>query len=372
MWLPGALVVVGWTLRLMQRGVLKTWWRLSPLPAGDVSFEQFLLLDPSTAALASWPNWCLGQTNPEGGLARRLWIRCTGSLWLNVRKGVQAMFNTWVVTLPAGFLWASGWYFGWQNSFNKGYENAPYGPVTFILGMLWFSVAMIHVPLGLARQASTGDWRRFYDFRILWCLSRRRWLATLALAGAWAGATALAILLKTGPQYFAGYGPHFADVTDVEAFQIARRFYWVSAWVLFPLYVGIRLLAARIYARGLVEAYQLGVLGEDAFAENEWHALRRLGLLTPRHRPRRHILVRVAAWLATRSGRLVAVSTVFGIWFALSFFNLVGEFFARTEYSRGWWNQSMIHLPWFDYTPQHLREAARKSDQKTESGGPGP
>src|SRR5207245_10002830 len=39
------------------------------------------------------------------------------SLWMNVCLGVQGVFNTWVLTLPACVLMLFGWSDGWNTSF---------------------------------------------------------------------------------------------------------------------------------------------------------------------------------------------------------------------------------------------------------------
>ena len=275
-------------------------------------------------------------------------------------------FNTAVLTLPGCLLWAVAWFAGWQNSFNKGYEHAWFGPSIFILGMLLFTGAMAYVPLAQARQASTGDWRRFYDFRLVWRLVRRHWLASVGLAIVWAGATGVVLVLKLFPA-LAQYVPRLAEVSPAEALTISERFFGIMALALFPLFVALRLLAARVYAKAVRSGVQAGVVTEDDLGEFEWHALRRLELLSPRREPEPRRLVRLARWLATRTGQLSAGAAVFAIWFGLSFLIVVAEFFCKTEFGRGWWNQPMIQLPWFDYTPNRLREAAHAEAETMES-----
>lgn len=389
----GSFVVLGWSARAARREALKTWWRRSPRRAGGGRFEDFAAADPGTAELARWPNWILGARPrgpggtlvaaavpgeapaPEKPLAGRraagalLLRRLLGGLAANLRLGIQMAFNTWVLTLPGCLLWAVAWYAGWQNSFNKGYEHAWFGPTIFILGMLLFSAAMLYVPLAQARQATTGDWRRFYDFRVVWKLVRRRWLATLGVAFAWAFVSGLVLVLKLAP-FLAQYDPKLAGLTPAQALQVSRNFFGFAALFLFPAFVALRLLAARVYADGLRDAWQAGALGEDALGEAEWHALRRLGLLTPRPAPERVWFVRLAAWLATRAGQVTAAAVVFAGWFAFSFLVLVSDFICKTEHGRGWWNQPMIQLPWFDYTPGSLRAAAQRESAAEEAPAP--
>ena len=50
--------------------------------------------------------------------------------------------------------------------------------------------AMYYVPMAQMRQASTGKWRAFYEFKIVWQLIRTRWLACLGLS--------CAVIISTG------------------------------------------------------------------------------------------------------------------------------------------------------------------------------
>ena len=78
------------------------------------------------------------------------------SFVLNVKLGVGAIFNTWVLTLPACGLWLFAWYDGWNNSFTKGYEQAGVGPGTELLGVGLFIAAMLYVPMA---QGASGRHR---------------------------------------------------------------------------------------------------------------------------------------------------------------------------------------------------------------------
>ncbi|MBN8249316.1 MAG: hypothetical protein J0L84_17960 [Verrucomicrobia bacterium] len=357
-WALLSVLGIGWSGRAARRETLRTWWRVSPVRARGITFESFAAADPATADCAGWPSWFAGTPDAipaASGRWRRGVHRAFGGLAQNARLGVGLLLNTWVLTLPPCLLWAVAWFAGWQNSFNKGYEHAWFGPTVFVLGMLWFSAAMAHVPLAQARQASTGDWRRFYDFRLLWRLIRRQWLASVVLALVWAGACGLVLLIKLAPQ-LAQYVPGLLELPASEQWRVSRNVYFAGALVLFPAFLLTRLLAARLYAQALRRAYQCGAILEDDLGEWEWQALRRLELLTPSAAPERRWWLRLAAWLATRTGQLTAAAAVFLVWFALSFLVVVSEFIARTDHSRGWWNQPMIQLTWFDYTPDALHE----------------
>ncbi|MFN0066655.1 MAG: hypothetical protein ACKVYV_03365, partial [Limisphaerales bacterium] len=180
----GSLAVIGWTARAARREALKSWWRRSPQRSAGVRFEDFAAGDAATAEFARWPNWVLGapasrptrQAAPpsrpgDDTPARpRLLHRLVGGGFANLRLGVQMAFNTWVLTLPGGLLWAVAWYAGWQNSFNKGYEHAWFGPSVFICCNCRTSSAPAPITLGSFSGRITswigGPSRRMWTFHV--------------------------------------------------------------------------------------------------------------------------------------------------------------------------------------------------------------
>ncbi|NNG02834.1 MAG: hypothetical protein HKM95_01875 [Inquilinus sp.] len=191
-----AILVVGWSYRLMQRSTLRRWHRLSGFGADKAGFHDFALGDGRTVEHVAWPNWLLGAPDAEWrgtaapGRATRVLRRIAGSLWANLRTGFQASVNTALLVLPCGALWLLSWWGGWQNSFHKGYEQAWVGPLVGVLGIALFVLVMTYVPLAQARQASAGTWRAFWDFPLIRRLMRRRRLAALGLALVYVAAAA--------------------------------------------------------------------------------------------------------------------------------------------------------------------------------------
>src|SRR2546425_602315 len=51
---PGSLLVIGWTYRLMQRAALRRWWQATGQP--DAEWPAFVASDARTADHAHWPN----------------------------------------------------------------------------------------------------------------------------------------------------------------------------------------------------------------------------------------------------------------------------------------------------------------------------
>jgi hypothetical protein len=152
-----------------------------------------------------------------------------------------------------------------------------------------------------------------------------------------------------------------ASPSREQALEVLRRYHFRWALVLFPVFVGVRILAGRLYAGTILEGVRSGAIGEEDLEESEWQALRRLDLITPRPVVERPRWRRAAAWLGTRSGRFTARTLTFGVWMLLGVMILVSEFLRYSgggggAPGRGWWNQPMIQVPWMNWTPGHLRE----------------
>lgn len=372
--LIGSVLIVGWTCRAAQRVVQKRWWKLSGLRTEDC-FCDFVQCSSFHRSLGGWPNWILEHNRAWAGAHRAPGLAKVQavskslfhSLWLNFKIGAQGIFNTWVLTLPGCVLMLFAWYAGWHNSFNKGYEQAIVGPVTGFSGVLLFIAAMYYVPMAQLRQASTGNWRAFYQFKIVWQLIRKKWLACFALALLYTSLSVPVTILKTVPMFFTQINPRIAELPPAQVLEIARNYYFFAAFVLFAAFVALRVIAARIYAASLLANIQSGALTEEALAENEWETLHRLGLLTVRARPERHVLVRTAAWLGSRMGRATTGVALFLVWFSFVSQIYVSEFFMKSPAGRGWLNQPLVQLPWFNYIPSRLVEEAA---EETKAGRP--
>ena len=358
-----SILVVGWTFRAAQRAVQKHWWRVSRADQ-DACFCNFAAGSAYHRGIGGWPNWILEND--------RAWMRAhkvpgvlpklraypktlLHSLWLNFKIGSQVLFNTCVFVMPGCALMLFAWYAGWLNSFNKGYEQAAIGPLTGIGGIILFIAAMYYVPMAQIRQASTGDWKSFYQFRIVWQIIRKRWLACFGLGVLYSLLAVPFMIIKTAPGFF-GNDPRLAALSSADQLNFAQNYYFFTAFVLFAIYLVLRLAAAWIYASSLLACVQSGALPEDALAENEWETLHRLDLLTIRPQPMRHRLVRTVAWCGTRVGRVAVGFALVVVWFTFIAQVFVSEFVLKTELGRGWLNQPLVQLPWFNYIPQALSD----------------
>ncbi|MBI1369258.1 MAG: hypothetical protein GC162_11480 [Planctomycetes bacterium] len=338
-----AIVIVGWTLRAMRRATFKHWHSASSVGTAGMTFAEFAAEDPATAPLVRWPNWFIRQR--EGH-----WLG--DSLWLNVKRGLGGAFNTWVFTLPGCVLWLFAWYDGWNNSFNKGYEQAAVGPLTGLAGTMLFIAAMMYVPMALAHQAAAGNWRRFYDFRLVWTLVRRHAWACVGLAAMYALLSMPVILLKTAPMFF-DRQPNYDAMTDAQVYQQLASYFLMASFIVFPIFVALRLMAAKLYARALAGAIRKGAVAAESISETERHVLDRLDLLAIEEPTKRHVVVATVGWAGSRFGRIAAGAAAFMIWFTFVAQIYVSEFLNYHQ-AIGWLNQPLVQLPYFRYIPAAL------------------
>ncbi len=112
------------------------------------------------------PGWLLGprewNRRPTGRLARAL-----GGLSANIRVGLMALTALLAWTLPFVLLWLGAWWAGWENSFNKGYEQAFVGPSVFLLGALIAALILPTLPLMLAHLATEDRLTAAFELRRL-------------------------------------------------------------------------------------------------------------------------------------------------------------------------------------------------------------
>ncbi len=362
--LAGSIFVVGWTCRLAQRSALKFWFLRSLRSHTPAAFVEFVAAQETTRAHVHWPNWFARQSfrqaaRPQyelgsAGYALKLLQALVHSLWLNFWIGLRAIANTWAITLPACLFWWFGWYDGWNNSFNKGYEQAAVGPLISLLGIAWFIAAMFYLPLAQARQAVTGEWRSFYQFRLIWRIVRDRWVYCVVLAMSYTLLSIPLNILKTSPMFWMHNSPVLSTLTSAQVIASLKGYYFWCALVVLPAYVMLRLAAARIYASGLLSLIQDGKIDQSELAHGERDVLDRLGLLGVRAQPQRHAFVRFIAWTGTRLGRIAGALILTLVWFSFVAQIYITQFL-NYHSGLGWINQPLVQLPWFRYLPTTVR-----------------
>lgn len=358
--LAGSLLVVGWTYRLAQRAAFQ-WWSGQAQPERmGTGLTRFLAGHQDTRPHVHWPNWFArqnfqyelqqGRELSPGARVPRLFSALVQSLWQNFWIGLRGIVNTWVVTLPAGLLWWFGWYDGWNNSFNKGYEQAAVGPLISLLGIAWFIAAMFYLPLAQARQAVTGEWRAFFQFRLIRKLARERWVFCVLLAGLYSVLAIPLSVLKTSPMFWMHNSPALSHLAPDQVVAMLRGYYFWCALAVLPGFVLAHVAAARIYASGLLALLRSGKLTAAELAPLEHEMLNRLGLLTVQAAAPKPAFVRFITWTGTRVGRAAGNTALVLLWFSLVAQIYITQFL-NYHSGLGWMNQTLVQLPWFRYLP---------------------
>ena len=311
-----SIMALGWMMRVMQRSALIAWLGKAALPERH----------------QHWPNWFL---------KNRSFVE-------NWKIGFTGILNVWVCTLPGCLLWAFSWYAGWNNSFHKGYELAWVGPTTGMVGIGLFILAMFYVPMAQARQAVTGEWRRFYDFRTVRKVIRRQWLACFWLAALYALANVPIMVLKTGPFFLSQTPDVLAISTPAEAKKWLSDYFLAVTFIVFPLALSLRILAARIYARGVILLLREQRLLPEEISAFEQKAFDLIEV-EPKAQP--HLILKTMSTVA-RWGTGIAMVIV---WFLFVAQIYVAQFLLYHP-RQGWLNQPAVHLPWFQYMPKALQD----------------
>jgi hypothetical protein len=151
-----------------------------------------------------------------------------------------------------------------------------------------------------------------------------------------------------------GNHPELESASNVRLIQSLNNYFFWCGLALFPAFVIVRVVAARIYAGGLLALVQTGKVSASQLEESEREILMRLDLLEVRPEPQRHFLVRLAAWTGTRVGRVVSGIALAFIWFGFAAQIYISEFL-NYHGAIAWLNQPLVQLPWFHYLPIRLK-----------------
>ncbi|MFT5106739.1 MAG: hypothetical protein ACI9UA_002365, partial [Pseudoalteromonas tetraodonis] len=344
----GAILAVGWTYRLMQRSALKVWWVRSPEWYAGVRFQTLTSTNDEWREHMHWPNWFRGR-------------RVLSSLVQNFKIGLRGVFNSYVLTVIPGLIWFLTWEAGWDNSFNFGYEQSFVNPSRYIVGMFAFIAVMFYLPMAQARQAVTGDWRSFYDFRIVRKLVRRRWLGSLTLAACYGGLSLPVMAMKVAPYFMTQENEAFLELSAVEMLRQFHSYLFLTSLFVFPAFVFLHVIAARLYAGAVRDALQAGELKAHGF---EVVAVEKLHIDVPDPGPERSAPTRFILWAGSFTGRLSAGFLAVLIWFGFTFQIVVGQFVKFEAHPvKGWINQPLVQMPWFDLMPAQLKKQAREERQ---------
>lgn len=294
-----ALIALGW---LMRR-------------SGHLASDRF-------GSVEEPPGWLFGPREVNRKRSGRI-VRGLGGLGANIRSGILSLTALLVWTLPFTLLWLGAWWAGWENSFNKGYEQAFVGPSVFLLGAVLAGLILPVLPLMLSHLAA--------EDRLSAAFELRRLRSVIAQSGWRVPALTLVVTLFALPFTAArglittatDWAPWIEDLSpdDLVALQgqitlglAALAF--LTAWI-------TRSLATRIYAGAAARAAGLkpGLWDGSEAAE---------GAVPSRPAPR----ILTALWVAL----------AFALCLGLSLLILAGQFL-----DHAWWRwlfHPALTLPW--------------------------
>ncbi len=276
-----AIVALGWITRRL-KGQITALLNGSPAPP--------------------WPE--LLMLHEARGAGRfKLWF---GGLLANARVGGKAFTAVLMFTLPVSALWYVGWIAGWENSFNKGYEQAFFWPMISFGAVIVSAPLLTLLPMAIAHQAATNRVAAVWELR---------WIFSLYRHAPWSN---LGLLLMIVIGFVALLGvralPTFADhisqrVAAGEPASVERYLWEIRLAATTLLFTGLLVLRS---AMGRVYAKASGSLEKG----------------------------RAGGVVST--GICYALSTA--IWLAVVFSFFLAQFLNYNWYS--WLNQPVLMLPW--------------------------
>jgi len=355
----GALLLAGWTAQILQRSIYLTWWKQSSCRS-EKSFQRFLHDAGKSNYAKRLPDWFLSD-DPTGAHQKgRIRRKVSEAFRLTLQRisiGLTLTFHSFLVTSPGLMIIGAGWYAGWQNSFNKGYEHAAIGPLISILGMLLLVPVLIYLPLAQASLISKGRWKAFYDLPYLRKIHRLS-LFPAGLAGLWG--LLFFFILNAGVMVAnsAEINEKAASLPTHEVVGFIKRYYlfWGFPFVLMLGYY--RHLCGRVYALGVLRALKSGSITEDELDEGEWKILNDLRLLQNPANQTTGRWFRMFQNLTQKTLRIMSTSFLVGISFLMIVVIMVTQFW-HFRGLWGWLHQPMLGLPWFQFVPNSIRHPSQ-------------
>ncbi len=331
--LLGAVSLAGWGQEVSRRAALRRWQREAALEWPE--------------DCTRWPSFLMSEDapSPEAGWMRRTAARLLGGAWRNVCKGVVCLLGTYCLSLPGMALWTFSWRYGWDNSFNKGYEQAYIGPTLGISGILLFMLAMLYVPLAQVQLAVAGRAVTFFRWRIVRAVFMGNLTGVLWLAAVYVLAALPINVLLAGVLFRFNDTIDSPTLTDAELLEQLKRYFLIVGVVGLPLYAWVRVTSGRVYARGFLHAVRTGSLRRTALAGMSALELAHDAAST---------LATKKTWKTLRRG----AATMVVVAMLLLWFIFVAQIYVRQFLNyvpmQGWLNQPLVHAPWLSHIPPHL------------------
>lgn len=348
-----SVLVVGWTFRWMQRNIVRGWYRRNSA-AGEKAWTD-LIAELDESIPVGWsPHWIVHEhaRSLVRGQGRRsliargrdLFRAGLGGLFANVRWSVMALLCTGALTLPGLVLMWLGWEYGWLNSFYKGYEQAFFGRLTFIVGALMFVGAMLYVPMAWCHLAASGDPRAFFQFRLVGRLIRAR-LARLTLFAALFSLLMMPASLAWLRIYsITNERPELETASVDVVHRFTEGYVRNTAMYVLPAYVLLHLLVARIYQGVLPRVLNDEPKLIEGLPRSLHRTLDRLEMLPESARRRRHPFVAAVIGTSRASTNALLWVASFLLWLTVVAQMLVTEFIHYHPFLI-WLNPWFVHLP---------------------------
>ena len=322
-----SVVVLGWLMRMMRRESAIALIRRTAGLRRRAALER-LRSSPHLAGLAKPPNWFTSGAQGEGSRLRRTFA----GLRKNVELGISTIASLCVAVVPFGLLLLLGWWAGWDNSFNKGYEQAWVGPLIAWIGIFLALIALSYLPMGLAHQASEGRLRDFFEIKQVRALTAYAGWRYVGLALLYLICALPIFALRGMPVFIENAYPGFAELDAEGLVQFENRYRLLAAIYVFAAVVFLRKRAARIYAGAVLRALSAG----EGWAKGTF-ASRLLSELAVE--PKTTPVPKLG-----RFKRLSLSTARLSIWFGLIVLIVVGQFLNHSWVF--WVSYPLIALPW--------------------------
>lgn len=372
-----SIFVVGWTYRQMQRYAVYRFVKLYQPKNAKRTFQRITQSNPDFQQWQSTPNWFLQQNavhtfQQQWNEADGIWQSCKAvirfpfySLWMNLKIGAQALFNTYVLTIIPCLLWLFAWHAGWNNSFNKMYEQSNVGALTGILGIIIFAIIMLYVPMAQARQAVTGEWRAFYQFRTNWRLIRASWFYYAILALLFSLVSLPITVIKIAPG-FIGQTKEMMTANDAEILDFLNLYFFITGFICLAGYIMVHLAAVRVYATAVKSALRQNLIEMNSLTTMEINVLQTVGAHHEENDEEPHIIIQATKWMGKKLKAAVCMIFILLFWLTFVFQIYVSSFLNYHTNTRAWMNQPLIHFPAFRYVPAHLNNQPEDAQLHTD------
>ncbi|MCP5076012.1 MAG: hypothetical protein GY947_22305 [Rhodobacteraceae bacterium] len=302
-----AILVLGWLMRIMRRETAIALYRYGAPEKRRKLVLTRLAAAPELTHIHRFPGWWSGLVE-------------------TVRAGLKATVALAAATLPFGALLLLSWWAGWENSFNKGYEQAWVGPLLALLGLLLAIFVLVHLPMALAHHAAERRVGALLELRTVRQLIRRVPWRYMVFTLCMVAASAPVYLSQIVPTFIEGVFPKLATAGPEELRAFALRWHVGFSVYLVLVLLLLRRWGARLYARAV-----LANGGEGG----EFTSLVQQSLELPQPGKSKPV------------GRLARLLT--SLIMAASWFGFIAALYVAQFANHAWWswlNHPILGLPW--------------------------